>query len=243
MKKIGIIGGSGLEDFSFSDEKIIKEVKHTLYGDTSPIGQISLDDKLLYIVSRHGINHEHGPSDVNYQANIYFLAKLAKCDFIIITTACGSLRENIKKGTLCFPTQFIDWTNQISRKNSYYRYGKSLSHTSMGHPIDTGKYRDLIETKEPAGKTIITIEGPRFSTMSESNMFRLLGADIINMTSSTEIALANELDIPVIVIAMVTDYDAWKEDEAPADWKEIKKVMNENSNKVIALLKKIIQSY
>ena len=212
--KIGIIGGSGLDDPKLLDKYEEKEVD-TPYGKPSSLltcGKISGIE--VIILARHGKDHIIPPTYVNYRANIYAL-KQEKCDIILATSACGSLREEIKPGNLVFPNQIIDFTKQ--RKMTFF--DNRVIHTSMSEPFDK-RIRDILcnvcdELKFFYNKdvTLITVEGPRFSTKAESFMFRHLGADIINMSGCPEIFLANELKIPYQTIAMSTDYDCWKEDE------------------------------
>jgi len=246
MKIIGIIGGSGLEDLTTLIKTVDENIKlkyfteNTKYGLTSPIAEFTIEDYHVYLVSRHGLNHEISPSDVNYLANIYFL-HFVGCTEIISITACGSLKEHINIGDMVFVNQFIDFT---SGRINYIPDSKKVKHTAMAQPIDKSLMNKLIDAaKELSGKhisTVVTIPGPRFSTVAESKMYRIWGADIINMTSSTEISLANEFEIPIAVIAMVTDYDAWKEYGVHANWEDIKKIMRENTYKIIELLKKYL---
>jgi 5'-methylthioadenosine phosphorylase len=247
MVKIGIIGGSGLENpeiLKSPHEKIID----TPYGSpSSPLLCGSLNGTEIVILSRHGLHHTIPPSKVNNRANIYSLKEIG-CTHIITTTACGSLREEIGRGELVIPDQFIDFTRH--RNITFFEEfepGK-MNHTPMADPFD--KYlRELLISA--AGKivlpvhergTIITIEGPRFSTRAESKMFRIWGADVINMSVAPEATLANELGIPYATIAMSTDYDCWKEDEKPVSWEEVIKVFNNNVSKVLRLLQEVIPS-
>jgi 5'-methylthioadenosine phosphorylase len=249
MVKIGIIGGSGLDN-----PEILKEAKDinvdTPYGKpTSPlkIGKISGVDVVL--IARHGREHTIPPTQVNYRANIQALKDQA-CSHIIATTACGSLREEIDRGDLVILDQFIDFTRL--RKISFFEKFNpgDMKHTPMADPYSVELRKILIETakelnlKHHETGTVVTIEGPRFSTRAESKMFRGWGADVINMSIAPETILANEAGIPYAAIAMSTDYDCWKEDEAPVTWEEILEIFGKNVDNVIALLtnsiKKII---
>jgi 5'-methylthioadenosine phosphorylase len=245
MARIGIIGGSGLENPDILKTPQEKNVD-TPYGPpSSPLLSGSLNGGEIVILSRHGRHHTIPPSKVNNRANIYAL-KEAGCTHFITTTACGSLREEIRRGDLVIPDQFIDFTRH--RDVTFFdefEPGK-MNHTPMADPFD--KYlRDLIISE--AGKigieihksgTMVTIEGPRFSTRAESRMFRAWGADVINMSVAPEAVLANELGIPYAAIAMSTDYDCWKEDEVPVSWEEVIKVFNNNISKVMKLLQAVI---
>jgi 5'-methylthioadenosine phosphorylase len=245
MVKIGIIGGSGLEnpDIITNPGEFISG---TPYGDpSSPLLTGKIGNKDIIILSRHGHNHTIPPSQVNNRANLYALQK-AGCTHIIATTACGSLREEIGRGDLVIPDQLIDFTHhRIHTFHETFDPG-NLMHTSMPDPFNEDLRKKLISAADKLGLkihkkgTLITIEGPRFSTRAESKMFRLWGADIINMSVATESVLANELAIPYAAIAMSTDYDSWKEDEVPVSWEEVLAVFNKNVNRVLKLLLEVI---
>lgn len=239
MAKIGIIGGSGLDN-----PDILKDARQieadTPYGKAYlTIGKIKNINVVL--VARHGKEHTITPTNVNFRANIHAL-KNAGCTHIIATTACGSLREEIQRGDLVILDQFIDFTRH--RQITFYEKFEphDAKHTAMAEPFDKNLRNILIKACEELKikyhkkGTVITIEGPRFSTRAESMMFRSWGADVINMSIAPEAILANEAGIPYAVIAMNTDYDCWKTDEAPVTWEEILKVFKQNVEKVISLL-------
>ncbi len=245
MVKIGIIGGSGLEDPSILKNPEKKEIK-TPYGDPgSAITTGKIDEAEVMILSRHGIKHTIPPTQVNNLANIYALHHM-KCDYIISTTACGSLRENIERGDLVILDQFIDFTRL--RKVSFFESFRpgNMNHTVMADPFSETVREKLIESayelnlKFHKQGTVITIEGPRFSTRAESRMFRAWGADVINMSIAPEVILANELEIPYGTIAMCTDYDCWKDDEKPVSWESIIEIFNQNVHNVLDLILKTI---
>jgi 5'-methylthioadenosine phosphorylase len=239
--KIGLIGGSGLEKLSIF--KNPEEVNvQTPYGNPSSTfykGEIGQCE--VYILSRHGRDHLIPPTMVNNRANISALKELG-CKYILSTTACGSLREEIRRGDIVIPDQFIDFT--VHRKNSFYEVFEPgvLGHVAMADPFSEYLRKYLIVSAREQGLsfhpkgTIVTIEGPRFSTRAESNMFRILGADVINMSIAPEAALANEAGIPYAPIALSTDYDSWKHDEDPVTWEEVLKVFEENVKHVTNLL-------
>jgi 5'-methylthioadenosine phosphorylase len=245
MARIGLIGGSGLEKLNLfrNAEEIRME---TPYGDPSSTflkGEVGKNT--VYILSRHGRNHTITPTHVNNRANIYALKELA-CDHVIATTACGSLREEIDRGHIVIPDQFIDFTR--FRKNTFYEVFEPGSpiHTAMADPFSKHLRELLIAAAidlgllfHPTG-TIITIEGPRFSTRAESVMFRNMGADIINMSIAPEAALANEAGLSYAAIALSTDYDSWKHDEEPVTWEDVFRVFQENVKNVTRLLEKVI---
>ena len=241
MVKVGLIGGSGLDNPNLIDNPVKKDVT-TKFGkpsSTLTLGKICGVEVVILV--RHGKDHSIPPTNVNFRANIQAL-KDEGCTHILATTAVGSLREEIKPGNLVFPDQFIDFT----RLRNLTSCTEGVVHTAMSEPYDK-QLRDLLVTAcEDLGlnynkeATIITIEGPRFSTKAESNMFRAWGADIINMSTCPEIIIANELNIPYQTIAMSTDYDCWKNDEEPVTFEMILKRMDENAEKVKKLILHIL---
>lgn len=247
MVKIGIIGGSGLDN-----PDILKNAKdvevNTSYGKPSSAlktGKIKGVDVVL--LARHGRNHEISPTGVNNRANIQAL-KDAGCTHIIATSACGSLREKIGRGDFVVLDQFIDFTKH--RKTTFYDKfpggAENAKHTPMPDPFNENLRKALIKSakelkiKAHEKGTVITIEGVRFSTRAESHMFRAWGADVINMSIAPECILANEAGIPYAAVAMSTDYDSWHKEEEPVTWKEILNIFSKNVDKVINLLTKTI---
>jgi 5'-methylthioadenosine phosphorylase len=241
MVKIGIIGGSGLDDPKILQGEKDITVK-TPFGDpTSPLKCGKIKGVDVVILARHGRKHTFPPTQVNYRANIDAL-KQQGVTHIIATTACGSLRQEIERGDLVILDQFIDFTRH--RKITYYEEfepGKMM-HTPMADPFNENLRKVMIQTCKdlkikchPKG-TVVTIEGPRFSTRAESKMFRIWGADVINMSIAPECILANEAGIPYAAVAMSTDYDCWKEDEKPVTWDEILHIFGKNVEKVTDLL-------
>lgn len=240
MTKIGIIGGSGLDD-----PEILKDAEEvttsTPYGEpSSPLTIGRLDGIETVILARHGRNHQFSPTQVNCRANIQAL-KDQGVTHIVATTACGSLREEIDRGHFVILDQFIDFTR--FRPTTFHEgFAEGAVHTPMAEPFNTELRSVLFKTAQELGfsvhngGTVVTIEGPRFSTRAESRMFRLWGADVINMSIAPEAALANEAGIPYAAVAMSTDYDCWKEDEQPVSWEEILAVFNANADKVKQLL-------
>ncbi len=242
MKKIGIIGGSGLDDPDILG-KTQEVTVITPYGEPSaPLTCATIDGVEVLLLGRHGRNHQFSPSEVNYRANIAAL-KEQGATHILATTACGSLREEIRRGDFVILDQFIDFSRK--RQNTFYNSFADCglsAHTPMADPFDADMRRFLLDCGQELGLrvhdggTVVTIEGPRFSTRAESKMFRSWGADVINMTIATEVMLANEAEIPYAAVAMSTDYDCWKEDEPPASWEEIMAVFTENAEHVKTLL-------
>jgi 5'-methylthioadenosine phosphorylase len=238
--KIGIIGGTGLDN-----PDILKNCTEvdivTRYGiPSSPLitGKINGTDVVL--LSRHGRKHQIPPTFINNRANIIAL-KESGATHIIATCAAGSLREEIGIGDLVVPDQFIDFTRH--RTVTFYEdFNDGMVHTPMAEPFDNKLRSAMISAATELGLrihhtgTIITIEGNRFSTKSESNMFRIWGADIINMSITPEVILANEAVIPYACIAISTDYDCWRERESWVTWKKVLQVFEANLEKVKKLL-------
>jgi 5'-methylthioadenosine phosphorylase len=241
MVKIGIIGGSGLDNPDILEDKKSIEVDTPFGKPTSDLltGKIKGTDVIL--IARHGRKHTIPPTQVNFRANIHAL-KEHGCTHIIATTAVGSLREEIDRGHLVILDQFIDFTRL--RKLSFYDEFEpdNAKHTGMAQPFDNN-LRDLLIKKCKELKlfchekgTVVTIEGPRFSTKAESHMFRQWGADVINMSIAPECILANEAGIPYAAVAMSTDYDCWKDDEEPVTWDAILEIFKANVEKVTDLI-------
>ena len=241
MVKIGIIGGSGVDDPQIMPDAKKNKV-HTPYGATSDLvvtGTIGGVDAV--VIPRHGDSHRVYPTNVNYRANVWAMKELG-VTHIIAPTACGSLREEIKPGDLIFIDQFIDRTTK--RHQTFYE-GHEVCHISMAEPF-CPKARTLLiseaeKLKIPYHKkgTMVTIEGPRFSTKAESNLFRSWGCDTINMTTVPEAVLAREAGICYQPIAMATDYDCFLEDREPVTVQQILDVMHKNADNVKKLLKAI----
>ncbi|MDY6801469.1 MAG: S-methyl-5'-thioadenosine phosphorylase [Bacteroidota bacterium] len=241
MTKVAIIGGSGLEDPDILKSPKTIEVGTPYGAPSSELTTGKIEDVDVVILSRHGKKHTIPPSEVNNRANIRAL-KEQGCDYILATTACGSLREKIDRGSLVILDQFIDFTKH--RQTTFFEEfepGK-MKHTVMADAFDTNLRKLLTQSAEELKLnfhkkgTVVTIEGPRFSTRAESNMFRMWGADVINMSTAPEAILANELGVPYATIAMSTDYDCWKTDEEPVSWKEIIEIFNQNVHNVIDLI-------
>ena len=240
MKRVGIIGGSGLDDPNLIQDAREVEVQTDYGAPSSPMTVGRIDGVEVAVLARHGRRHQFSPSQVNFRANVCALRDQG-VTHIVATSACGSLHEEIGRGDFVVVDQFIDFTR--NRQNSFFdSFENGAGHTAMAEPFDAGLRRILMETAQDLGYpvhdggTMITIEGPRFSTVAESKMFRLWGGHVINMSVATEAALANEAEIPYACVAMSTDYDCWKADEAPVSWDEILKVFNENASKVKRLL-------
>lgn len=242
MVKVGIIGGSGLDD-----PKILKNVKEvsaeTPYGPpTSVLTCGAIEGIDVVILARHGKDHSIYPSRVNFRANIWAL-KEQGCTHILASTAVGSLREEIAPGHLVFPDQFIDHTRK--RETTFFDEN-TVVHTPMADPFCSNLIDLLSVSAGQIGipfhknRTVITIEGPRFSTRAESHMFRSWNADVINMSTVPEVNLSREKKLHYAAVAMSTDYDCWHEEEEPVTWEMIVETMNKNADNVIRLFLDVI---
>lgn len=242
MIKVGIIGGSGMNRMEILKNPTQIEVD-TPYGHpSSPLTTGEIEGIPVAIIARHGLDHTIFPTKVNFRANVWAL-KEQGCTHILASTAVGSLREAIAPGHLVFPSQFIDFTRK--RETTFFDE-ETVVHTPMAEPFcpnlralfaDAAKELDI---PHHVDKTVITIEGPRFSTKAESHMFRSWNADVINMSTVPEVSLAREKQIHYASVAMSTDYDCWHEEEEPVTWEMIKETMSQNADSVIKLFLKVI---
>jgi len=239
--KIGIIGGSGLDD-----PKLLSEFKEfsmeTPFGaPASPLISGKLNGVPVVILSRHGRDHGLNPTQVPYRANLWALKEIG-CTHILATTACGSLREEIRPGDLVLADQFIDHT----KHRALTIYQDKVVHTPMADPFCSNLRFLLAQTAQELALTchnqgtVITIEGQRFSTRAESKMFRTWGADIINMSTVPEVIMARELGMCYQIIAMATDYDSWLENEESVTWEMISARMKDNADKVKKLIIEVL---
>ncbi len=215
MSKIGIIGGSGL--YKIEGLEIIKQLKvRTPFGEPSDkftIGKLA--GKEVVFLPRHGVGHRISPSEINYRANIFAMKKL-KVDRVISVTACGSLKEEFKPLDFVVVDQFVDRTNS-GRDMSFFNRG-IVSHIVFSHPVcpqlsasiyTAGKLLNLNMHKTG---TYINMEGPQFSTLAESRLYRSWGMDVIGMTNLAEAKLCREAEICYSTLACITDYDCWHPD-------------------------------
>lgn len=254
MSRIGVIGGSGL--YNIEGIKIKRTVKvQTPFGDPSDelvIGE--LNGKEVVFLPRHGKGHRINPSRINYRANIYAMKKL-EAEWIISLSACGSLKEEIKPLDFIIPLQFVDRTNQ-ARKYTFFDEGIT-AHISFSHPVcsdlanlvhDAAKDSKATEgdrersrgTTVHLGGTYLNMEGPQFSTLAESNLYRSWGMDIIGMTNMAEARLAREAEICYVTLAAVTDYDCWREGEETVSVDAIIGNLKKNVENAKKILKNVV---
>lgn len=239
---IGIIGGSGVYDIAGLENKRWEKIE-------SPFGQPS--DELLFgelngiklaFLPRHGRGHKIPPSGINFRANIDVLKRVGVTD-VISVSAVGSLREHLPPGTFVIVDQFIDRT--FAREKSFFGTGL-VAHVSMAHPV-CKRLGDHIEhaAKEAGinalrGGTYLVMEGPQFSSLAESELYRQWGCDVIGMTNMPEAKLAREAELCYATVAMVTDYDCWHPDHDDVTVEQIIKVLLANADKAKTLVKHLV---
>lgn len=243
MSKIAIIGGSGI--YNLDAVNLVKEHKvETPFGQPSGnILELELNGSHFFFVPRHGEGHTISPSDINYRANIFAL-KLLGVKNIISISAVGSLKDKHAPGDFVLIDQFIDWTKGL-RKRTFFEDGV-VGHVSCAYPVNAD-LRDRVagsmektSIKFVNGGTYVCIEGPQFSSRAESEIYRSFQADVIGMTNVPESYLAKEAGIAYASIAMVTDYDCWKDEHCTVE--EIMKVMAGNYNSAQEVITQLIPS-
>ena len=212
--QIGIIGGSGLYDMAEVTDRKEVTVK-TPFGEPSGAYVIgTLRGKRVAFLSRHGAGHRISPSELNFRANIFGM-KLLGVEYILSASAVGSLKQEYKPLDIVIPDQFIDRTR--GRVSTFFGRGL-VGHVAFAHPFCKTLSEVALGSGKAAGATIhqggtyVCMEGPQFSTLAESKLYRSWGADIIGMTNLQEAKLAREAEICYTTIALVTDYDCWHPD-------------------------------
>jgi len=228
--RIGIIGGSGLYEIAALDDPTWRRIE-TPWGDPSDellFGR--LGDVELVFLPRHGRGHHIAPSEINFRANIDAL-KRAGCTDILAISAVGSLREDLAPGHFVVVDQFIDRT--VARPASFFGTGM-VAHVPMAEPVCPRLSDIAVEAVRAAGgavtqgATYLAMEGPHFSSRAESLLYRAWGADVIGMTAMPEAKLAREAELPYALLAMVTDYDCWRDEGAHVEVSEVIAQMHKN---------------
>lgn len=244
---IAVIGGSGLYKMPEITDKISVEID-TPYGKpSSPVVIGTLRGKRVAFLARHGEGHVLNPSEVPYRANIYALKSLG-VRFIIAANACGSLKEEYAPGTLVIPDQLYDHTKSDRGGRTFFEQG-IVGHVSVAPPFSV-ELSSLIlraasehvpEATVHQGGTFIIIEGPRFSTRAESQIYRSWGCSLIGMTTAPEAGLAQEAEIAYATIAHITDYDVWHTSEASVTTEIVMATMQKNIANVQRLIASTIE--
>ena len=240
---LGIIGGSGIYELNDIVNPEWLSIK-SLYG--SPSDEVltgSINGISIAFLPRHGRGHSLSPSNINYRANIDCLKSIGVTD-IISLSAVGSLKDTIKPGSFVIIDQFIDRT--FARKKTFFDEG-IVAHVSMAKPVSQQLGKLILESAPnniniSLGGTYLAMEGPQFSTLAESELYRSWNCDVIGMTNMPEAKLAREAEIPYATIAMVTDYDCWHPDHDAVTVDSIIEVLNSNSNNAKKLVLNIINN-
>ena len=236
---LGIIGGSGLYEIDGLENVGWRRLE-TPWGEASDellLG--SLDGIPMAFLPRHGRGHRLSPTKINYRANIDVMKRAGVTD-IISLSAVGSLREDLEPGTFVIVDQFIDRT--FAREKSFFDNGL-VAHVSMAHPTNSrlgGWCEEVCISENIAhqrGGTYLVMEGPQFSTLAESNIYRQWGCAVIGMTNMPEAKLAREAEIPYCTVAMVTDFDCWHPDHDNVQVETVVRVLSENAENARKLVK------
>ena len=243
--KLAIIGGSGLYDVDeFKERELLK--LETPWGKPSDeILKIKYNDKEIFFLPRHGRGHVISPSKINFRANIDALKQLGITD-IVSVSAVGSLKEDLPPGMFVIVDQFIDRT--FERSKSFFD-DEIVAHVSMAHPTSNGLMNSCEEALKQEsiefqrGGTYVVMEGPQFSTLAESNLYRSWNADVIGMTNMPEAKLAREAEIRYASVSMVTDFDCWHPDHENVDVQQVIKVLLGNAEKAKKMIKNIINNF
>ena len=245
MNKLAIIGGSGLYNIDgIKDEKWIT-VK-TPWGEPSDqILEAKIDNKQIYFLPRHSRGHKINPSNINFRANIDALKQLGVTD-ILSVSAVGSLKEELEPGKFVLVDQFIDRT--FARVKTFFDK-EIVAHVSMAKPISPGLMKACeavlkkINLKHQVGGTYLVMEGPQFSSLAESKLYRSWGCDVIGMTNMPEAKLAREAEIRYASVAMVTDYDCWHEDHDDVSVDQVIKTLLSNADNARKMIVEVVKSF
>ena len=242
---LGVIGGSGLYELP-GLTNIRWEAVASPWGE--PSDQLCFGEFAglpMVFLPRHGRGHVHSPSDINYRANIDALKRVGVTD-VVSLSAVGSLREDTPPGTFVIVDQFID--RSFARAKSFFGKG-CVAHVAFGDPVSP-KLADRLEAAARGtgadvrrGGTYIVMEGPQFSTLAESRLYRSWGCDVIGMTNMPEAKLAREAELCYATVAMVTDFDSWHEDHGTVDITKIVAVMYANADRAKALVAALARDF
>ena len=244
-RKLGIIGGSGLYKMNGFDKIKWKKIETAWGSPSDEIFLAKLGKEEICFIPRHSRGHKINPTNINFRANIDAMKQLGVTD-IISVSAVGSLKEELNPGKFVIIDQFIDRT--FSRKKTFFDED-IVAHVSMAKPTSPG----LAECCEVALKklniiyqnsgTYVAMEGPQFSTLAESNLYRSWNADVIGMTNMPEAKLAREAEIRYCTVAMVTDYDCWHPDHEEVDVAMVIKTLQKNASNAQDMIKEIIKTF
>ena len=245
MIKLAVVGGSGLYNMSGLEDTEECTVSTPFGEPSAPVVIGTLEGMRVAFLARHGIGHRLNPTEVNYRANIYALKSLG-VEKIISVSACGSLREDYAPGDIVVPDQLFDMTKD--RNRSFFEDGL-VAHVSVADPFCPDLSGQILAVVQETGATVhkggsfITIEGPRFSTRAEANIYRSWGMSIIGMTTSPEAFLAREAEICYGAMAHVTDYDVWHVSEAPVTVEMVIKTLRANTEAAQQAIRNLVRDF
>ena len=243
--KLAIIGGSGLYDVEEFKQRELLDIETPWGKPSDQILKTKYNGKEVYFLPRHGKGHFISPSKINFRANIDALKQLGVTDIVSIS-AVGSLKEELQPGKFVIVDQFIDRT--FARNKTFFDED-IVAHVSMAHPTSDGLMNacEVAIKKEnidyQKGGTYLVMEGPQFSTLAESNLYRSWKADVIGMTNMPEAKLAREAEIRYASVSMVTDYDCWHPDHENVDVQQVIKVLLGNAAKAKNMIKNLIEIF
>ena len=243
--KLAIIGGSGLYDVEDFKKREFLEISTSWGKPSDKILKTNYKNKEVYFLPRHGKGHFISPSKINFRANIDALKQVGVTDIVSIS-AVGSLKEELNPGKFVIVDQFIDRT--FARNKTFFD-DEIVAHVSMAHPTSAGLMNacEVAIKKEQIdyqrGGTYVVMEGPQFSTLAESNLYRSWKADVIGMTNMPEAKLAREAEIRYASVSMVTDYDCWHPDHENVDVQQVIKVLLGNAAKAKNMIKNLIENF
>ena len=241
---LGIIGGSGVYDIDMENARW--ETIASPWGEASDqVRRGEIGGLPVVFLPRHGRGHVYSPSTINYRANIDVMKRAGVTDLISLS-AVGSLKQEMPPGTFVLVDQFIDRT--FAREKSFFGTG-CVGHVAFSHPVSPA-LQDIAEAALKAegiaharGGTYVVMEGPQFSTLAESQLYRSWGASVIGMTNMPEAKLAREAEISYCTIAMVTDYDSWHEEHGTVDVAKVIAVLKANSGAAKRLVSRIAKDF
>jgi|TARA_B100001093_G_scaffold475289_1_gene500760 5'-methylthioadenosine phosphorylase len=244
-RKLGIIGGSGLYKMEGFEKAQWKKIKTAWGAPSDAILTAKLENEEICFIPRHARGHKISPSNINFRANIDALKQMNVTD-IISVSAVGSLKENLSPGTFVIVDQFIDRT--FARIKTFFDE-EIVAHISMAKPVSKslvkccGAALKKLNISHQVNGTYVVMEGPQFSTLAESNLYRSWNADVIGMTNMPEAKLAREAEIRYCTVAMVTDYDCWHPDHDEVDVAMVIKTLTQNASNAQDMIKEIIKTF
>ena len=243
-RRIGLVGGSGLYALPgvTVHEEVVLETPFGAPSDAFVLGELS--GVPVAFLARHGRGHRYLPTEVNYRANVWGFRKLG-CSYLVSSSACGSMKLEYRPTEIVLPDQFLDLTK--GRRSTFFGEG-CVAHVSFSHPVSAHLLGVLAKAARETGAvahrggTYVCMEGPQFSTLAESRLYRSWGVDVIGMTNATEAKLCREAEIDYASMCLVTDYDCWHEEEEPVSVDAILAVLRTNAETADRVLARAVAS-